>query len=338
MKSKIINYSFNKDTKTITSDEFIGLSLENILLVREIKTGLEITSFISLVDNILTLNYDTSFLNNNPKFLIYVEDNNNFSFNDDSRLRVSTKPGMYDLIEGDITANGQSISFYVDDISNIVIHNNPITTVVGHNVAFEASLNSTNGTDGVWFGIQGARTNANTVATSTGTLTTNPGYGFEFSVNAYKWVRLRATAHTSGTMRWYIQPGSYATEPVPINQVTSVTAGSRGAGNWYTETTTNLANGSTFTSSNRAIGSSTILYWSKMRYRIYSSHSGTFTVESSRDTTNFRSLPEYTDIVIQAGVVTMIEVPVFAYYTRCKFTNTGGATTTTLEILSNMIM
>ena len=261
--------------------------------------------------------------------------------NEDNRLRVATMPGLYELNQQDITANGQTFPVDVSRVSNIMVSCNAVTTVVGHNVLFEGSLDSTNGLDGSWFSVQGARSNANTVATSTGTLTVNPGYAYELSVNACRWFRLRTTTHTSGTMRWFIQSGSYATEPIPINQVTTVTSTSnnRSGGSWYTETTTNLANGATFTGTARAVGSTTAQYFNTMRVRVFSSHTGTLTVESSRDatTTNYRSMPEYTNIAIVANTVTLVDVPMIGYYGRVKFTNTGGLTTTTLEILSSLV-
>lgn len=259
--------------------------------------------------------------------------------NEDNRLRVATMPGLYELNQKDITANGQTFPVDVSRVSNIMVSCNAITTVVGHNVLFEGSLDSTNGLDGSWFSVQGARSNANTVATSTGTLTANPGYAYELSVNACRWFRLRTTAHTSGTMRWFIQSGSYATEPIPINQATTVTSSNRSGGSWYIETTTNLANGATFTGTARAVGSTTAQYFNTMRVRVFSSHTGTLTVESSRDatTTNYRSMPEYTNIAIVANTVTLVDVPMIGYYGRVKFTNTGGLTTTTLEILSSLV-
>lgn len=264
---------------------------------------------------------------------------NKVSLNDENRIRVSTKPGTYPIESQDITANAQTFFTNVDTVSNIMISCTASPTVAGHNVSFEGSLDSTDGVDGTWFSIQGVRSNANTIATSTGTLTGNPGYAYELSVNACKWFRLRTTAHTSGTMKWFIQKGSYATEPIPANQVTSVTATSsnRSAGTWYTETTTNLANGATFTGTARAIGSTTAQYFNTFRVRIFSSHSGTLTIECGRDTLNYKSLPEHTNIAILANTVTMIDVPVIGYYARCKFTNGGGATTTSIEILSSLV-
>jgi len=136
------------------------------------------------------------------------------------RLKVATQPGSIAGTSGSITANAQTIFINVERASNITI-SMVATTLVGHNATFEYSNNSTNGTDGNWYVIQVVRSNANTVETTTGVLAATPVYGWEASVNAYKWFRVRATAHTSGTATYTLLPGVYATEPIPAVQVTA---------------------------------------------------------------------------------------------------------------------
>lgn len=135
------------------------------------------------------------------------------------RLKVATQPGAIAATVGNITANAQTIAVNVERASNITI-SMVATSLVGHNVSFEYSNNSTNGTDGNWYGVQVVRSNANTVEAASGVLAATPAYGWEASVNAYKWFRVRATAHTSGTAAYTLLPGSYATEPIPAVQVT----------------------------------------------------------------------------------------------------------------------
>jgi len=135
------------------------------------------------------------------------------------RLKVSTQPGSIPATVQSITASAQSVFINVERASNITI-SMVATSLVGHNATFEYSNNSTNGTDGTWYGVQVVRSNANTVETTTGVLTSTPVYGWEASVNAYKWFRVRTTAHTSGTAAYTLLPGSYATEPIPAIQVT----------------------------------------------------------------------------------------------------------------------
>lgn len=141
------------------------------------------------------------------------------NMDESGRLKVSTQPGSTAAVNGSITANGQTISINVERASNITI-SMVASALVGHNATFEYSNNSTNGTDGTWYGVQVVRSNANTVEAATGVLAATPVYGWEASVNAYKWFRVRATAHTSGTAAYILQPGSYATEPIPAIQVT----------------------------------------------------------------------------------------------------------------------
>lgn len=161
------------------------------------------------------------------------------NMDESGRLKVSTQPASYALGTGNITANAQTVFLNVDRASNVTI-SMVATSLVGHNATFEYSHNSTNGTDGNWYGVQVARSNANTAETTTGVLAATPAYGWEVSVNAYKWIRIRATAHTSGTAAYTITPGSYATEPVPVIQTHAVT----GSGNFNTaaQAGTNLSN------------------------------------------------------------------------------------------------
>jgi hypothetical protein len=134
------------------------------------------------------------------------------------RLKVATQPGLIAAVTGSITASAQTVFALVERASNITI-SMVATSLVGHNSTFEFSNDSTNGSDGTWYGMQVVRTNANTIELTTGVLAATPAYGWEASVNAYKYIRVRATAHTSGTAAYRIQPGSYATEPIPAAQV-----------------------------------------------------------------------------------------------------------------------
>lgn len=136
------------------------------------------------------------------------------------RLKVATQPGSIAAKVQAVTANSQTVFMDVARASNVTI-SMVAASLVGHNVTFEYSNNSTNGTDGNWYVVQVVRSNANTVETASGVLTATPVYGWEASVNAYKWFRVRTTGHTSGTATYTILPGSYATEPIPAVQVSA---------------------------------------------------------------------------------------------------------------------
>lgn len=145
-------------------------------------------------------------------------------FNNVGRLKVAAMPGDYIPVTGNITATqptintpvvGGTVQADVGKASNVVMY--CTGTFAGVNCSFEASID--NGT--TWFSIQAVRTNANTIEITTGSLSAAPVYAWELSVNAYTHVRVRCTARTSGTQSWRIQPGAYATEPIPAAQATA---------------------------------------------------------------------------------------------------------------------
>ena len=118
-----------------------------------------------------------------------------------------------------ITANSQSRSVDVTQHSNLALMCSGTFNTV--NCAFEASLDATTDTDGVWFSVQAARTSTNTIETTTGNLSAAPAYAWELSVNGYKRFRVRSTAWTSGTQNWVIRPALFASEPIPAAQASA---------------------------------------------------------------------------------------------------------------------
>ena len=133
------------------------------------------------------------------------------------RLKVAVQPAGYPLSTGAITSATSAVPVNVARVSNVMVY--VAGTFAGVNFTFEGSLNSTNGTDGNWFAIQAVRSNANTIETTSGVLGAAPAYSWELSVNGLNWFRVRATAWTSGTATIQIQPGAYATEPIPAAQI-----------------------------------------------------------------------------------------------------------------------
>jgi hypothetical protein len=147
-------------------------------------------------------------------------DYTNLKCDEAGRLKVAAQPGKYALVTGSITTNGGTVFCECSRGSNIIAHV-VATSLVGHNATFEGSIDSTDGTNGAWFAIDAKRTNANTVELVTGVLAATPAYAWELSVNGFNYIRVRATAHTSGTALWKFQQAPYATEPVPVTQVTA---------------------------------------------------------------------------------------------------------------------
>ncbi|MGV9001915.1 MAG: hypothetical protein ACOH18_03075 [Candidatus Saccharimonadaceae bacterium] len=150
---------------------------------------------------------------------------------DEGRLKTSNKSGVYAVTTLGITTSGVSIVSDVSRASNVVFHvkNTGSATMSAGAFSFEGSIDSSDGTNGTWFGIQAIRSNVNTIETATGTLslTVNAGmtYSWEASVNAYTYMRIRCTTSTTNlsTAFWTIQRGAYATEPIPGIQSHAVT-------------------------------------------------------------------------------------------------------------------
>lgn len=129
-----------------------------------------------------------------------------FQFNQFGRLKVSILPGDIDSVSGSITANAQTVQIDSKRIGNAVLMASG--TFAGINLAFEASLDGTS-----WFAVQGARTNANIIESTSGVLSATPAYAWEFGAASYSFLRVRATAFTSGTMSVVWSGGANATAP-----------------------------------------------------------------------------------------------------------------------------
>ena len=110
-----------------------------------------------------------------------------------------------------LSAVGQSLTINVSDASSAIIE---MTTsaLSGHNVTFEVSNDakedasgSWDGVSGNWRAILGQRTNApSTLESVTGALAATPIYSWMLSVGGFKYLRIRVTAHTSGSATWSV--------------------------------------------------------------------------------------------------------------------------------------
>lgn len=263
--------------------------------------------------------------------------NGKISINEDGRIMVASKPAIFDVQTKDITANAQTFPIDVNTVSNIMAHCKISPSVSGHNATFEGSLDSTNGTDGTWFTVQAVRSNANTIETATGALSANPVYCWELSVNALKWFRIRTTAHTSGTMKWMIQCGSYATEPIPAMQTHAVTGTVTATANIgtctsviYADSTANLASGATFTGTARDAGATPA--YQTFIARAFSDQVGTLKIQDSTDNVTWRDVSS-TPLV--ANICSTLKVDTLARYYRVLVVN-GAVATTAFRVTSGL--
>ena len=131
------------------------------------------------------------------------------------------------LLLNKLNAVGNTLTVNVSDTMNLTLHakNVGTTTMSAGTFVFEASLDSTDGTDGTWFAVQAIRTNSTTIESTvvlTG-LASNVGslYAWEVSVNGINWFRIRCTVATTANSiaQWMVQRSDYATEPNPVVQI-----------------------------------------------------------------------------------------------------------------------
>lgn len=176
------------------------------------------------------------------------------TLNTDGRLRVASKPGQFPPVSGEVRVVNDVVSVDVTDASNVVMHvkNTGTAAASAGVVTFEGSVDSTDGVDGTWFGIQAVRSNANTVEATSGTISLAVGAGtanaWEASVNSIRWFRVRcSTAVTANAVQtWTISRGTFATEPAPAVQSHAITGSvSFASGSAYLATTTASLNAAT---------------------------------------------------------------------------------------------
>jgi hypothetical protein len=80
MKKLITNYTFNPTEKTITFEDYDTIDLERVLLITNVTRNEIIYSFAdpskggSVSGNVLTLNYDTSDMDDTDQLQIWYED------------------------------------------------------------------------------------------------------------------------------------------------------------------------------------------------------------------------------------------------------------------------
>ena len=86
MKTLIQNYTFDAVAKTITINEVSSINIEQLLLITNVSTNDIIYNFAdsdlkaTVLNNVITLNYNTSAMNNSDSLQIFVDfANTNFS-------------------------------------------------------------------------------------------------------------------------------------------------------------------------------------------------------------------------------------------------------------------
>ncbi len=80
MKKQITNYVFNKTSKTVTFSDYASIRLDSILLITNVTDNIIIYNFAdpllggTVLNNVLTLTYNTSSMDDLDKLQIFYED------------------------------------------------------------------------------------------------------------------------------------------------------------------------------------------------------------------------------------------------------------------------
>lgn len=135
------------------------------------------------------------------------------------------------LIVGTINANGQSVSAFVENYSTVAM-SMVAASLVGHTIVFEisndAKLNPDtgewDGTSGTWYSVLAQRTSAVTQESGGTSLAATPAYGWIVPVVGWRFLRVRATAHTSGSATWTLLSDDSPAALAPNNGTVNVTA------------------------------------------------------------------------------------------------------------------
>lgn len=126
------------------------------------------------------------------------------------------------LVESAISANGEITSIWCEDLDAVGLSMST-SSLSGHTVVFEVSNNAdfdvnTNQpvpATGNWYPTQAQRTSVFNIETGATNLSITPPYGWIVPVSGWRFFRVRATAHTSGSALWvlFAERGSNSMSP-----------------------------------------------------------------------------------------------------------------------------
>lgn len=146
-------------------------------------------------------------------------------------INNGTWPPQFTPSAANLVAINDALTVDVHQAASIAIglkNTGTVADILGV-VVFEASVNSTTGTDGDWTPIQMGHSGDNTIETGRAATSLAAGvaqnYAWEASVAAYQWFRVRMTTAVtaSAIQKWSAAVSAYATEPIPSIQSHPVT-------------------------------------------------------------------------------------------------------------------
>ncbi len=95
------NYSFNASAKTVTLLDYTDIDLESILIITNLVTNTQIYNFAisgkggTVLNNVLTLQFDTTVMNDSDTLQIYYDDSSrDLTVNNEGELRVTSEDNI----------------------------------------------------------------------------------------------------------------------------------------------------------------------------------------------------------------------------------------------------
>lgn len=111
-------------------------------------------------------------------------------------------------VVGNITATAQQVVLDVSDNPHCMA---VVTgTFTGHNSSFEVSFDSTNGVNGNWIRVAGVRSDRSIAESTTGVIATGVAYSWIITTLGATYLRVRSTAHSTGTATWRLVPSEHS--------------------------------------------------------------------------------------------------------------------------------
>lgn len=118
-------------------------------------------------------------------------------------------------VSGTINAVNQYVSVNVENYCYAIVTMDT-TSLSGHTVVFECSNNAKqdpssmqwDGTSGSWYAVLAQRTNSITMEAGGTSLAAKPTYGWVLNVSGWSFLKIRASAHTSGSAVYTISLSS----------------------------------------------------------------------------------------------------------------------------------
>ena len=155
---------------------------------------------------------------------------------------------MSNYASGPLAAVNDRVALNVQGDNSAALHiKGGAVAASGMTILLEASLDSTDGVDGQWFGIMGARTNGNAVdgnLSNYGLGAGASGQAYRLNVNNYTFIRVRLSARTAGDVVATLRSDPAVLEPAPGVAAHAVTSmpGTGTSHNVVSAASTNLAN------------------------------------------------------------------------------------------------